>query len=348
MNPAFDIVGIGVCTVDHLVTVPRMPHRNENMRALNYARQPGGLASIALVAAARLGTRAKVIARIGDDDNGEYIRGVLAGEGLDVSQLLVEPDTESHVSVILVDEASGDRSIITRPPTGTAVSPSEFTREDITAARVLFIDTLNDATMQAARWAKEAGMQVLLDPALPYAEIKPLLEFVDVPIVPEYWARAWLPDQPPSAAAERLHAEGAKIAIVTLGEQGRGRLLGRGQACLPRLQSGCCRYDRRGRCLSRRVHGRAAAGLGCAAHGAIRRRRWLDELPRDGRAQRLADAGGSRPLHRRLPVLMPKASGLDRDRQSEIRILLICGICRDFISPYPAFLQKDVILLAEH
>ena len=191
------------------------------------------MASIALVAAARLGARAKVIARIGDDDNGEYIRGVLAGEGLDVSQLLVEPDTESHVSVILVDEASGDRSIITRPPTGTAVSPSEFTREDITTARVLFIDTLNDATMQAARWAKEAGMQVLLDPALPYAEIKPLLDFVDVPIVPEYWARAWLPDQPPSAAAERLYAEGAKIAIVTLGERGAVACWGGGTRAFP-------------------------------------------------------------------------------------------------------------------
>ena len=195
MTATPEIVGIGVCTVDHLVTVPRMPHRNENMRALNYSRQPGGLASIALVAAARLGARAKVIARIGDDENGVYIRGVLAGEGVDVSQLLVEPDSESHVSVILVDEASGDRSIITRPPTGSAISPTEISREQITAARVLFVDTISDATMQAASWAREAGMTVVLDPALPYAEIKPLLAYVDVPIVPEAWARSWMPHE---------------------------------------------------------------------------------------------------------------------------------------------------------
>ena len=220
MTATPEIVGIGVCTVDHLVTVPRMPHRNENMRALNYSRQPGGLASIALVAAARLGARAKVIARIGDDENGAYIRGVLAGEGVDVSQLLVEPDSESHVSVILVDEASGDRSIITRPPTGSAISPAEISREQITAARVLFVDTISDATMQAASWAREAGMTVVLDPALPYAEIKPLLAYVDVPIVPEAWARSWMPDEAPAAVAERLYDEGASIAIVTLGERG--------------------------------------------------------------------------------------------------------------------------------
>ncbi len=220
MPATLDIVGIGVCTVDHLVTVPRMPHRNENMTALNYDRQPGGLASIALIAAARLGARAKIIARIGDDDAGAYIRRALTEEGIDVAQLLVEPGSESNISVILVHEGSGDRSIITRPPTGSPVSPKEFNREDITAARVLFVDSLNEATLRAARWAKEAGMKVLLDPGLPYAQIKPLLEYVDVPIVPEYWARALMPDQPPAAIAERLRDEGAEIAVVTLGERG--------------------------------------------------------------------------------------------------------------------------------
>lgn len=220
MRPTFDIVGIGVCTVDHLVTVPRMPHQNENMTAVNYERQPGGLASIALIAAARLGARAKIIARIGDDDAGAYIHRVLREESIDVAQLLVEPGSESHTSVILVHEASGDRSIITRPPTGMPISPQEFRPEDITAARVLFVDTLNEATLQAARWAKEAGMKVLLDPGMPYAQIKPLLAYVDVPIVPEYWARALLPDRSPMYVAERLHDEGAEIAVVTLGERG--------------------------------------------------------------------------------------------------------------------------------
>ncbi len=220
MPPSPDIVGIGVCTVDHLVTVPRLPNRNENMTAISYDRQPGGLAAIALMAAARLGARAKIIARIGDDDSGIYIRQVLQEEGVDVSQLLVEPGGESQVSVILVHEASGDRSIVSRPPTGRPVSPGEIDRADITSARVLFIDTLNDATLQAARWAQDAGTKVLLDPALPYAEIKPLLRYVDVPIVPEYWARALMPNEAPAAVAERLLDEGAEIAVVTLGERG--------------------------------------------------------------------------------------------------------------------------------
>ena len=215
-----DIVGIGVCTVDHLVTVPRMPHRNENMRALNYRRQPGGLASCSLVAAARLGARTKIISRIGDDAIGDYIRRDLQSEGVDVSLLLEEAGSESHVSVILVDEGSGDRSIITRPPTGAAIRPTEIKREDLYGAQVLFVDNMTPATLQLAAWAREAGIKVVLDPALPYAGIKPLLALVDIPIVPEQWAKAWLPDQPPEEAARRLFDAGAEIAIVTLGERG--------------------------------------------------------------------------------------------------------------------------------
>ena len=220
MPPTPDIVGIGVCTVDHLVTVPRMPHRNENMQALNYMRQPGGLASCSLVAAARLGAKTKIISRIGDDPLGEYIRADLQTEGVDVSLLLEEAGSESHVSLILVDEQSGDRSIITRPPTGAAISPAEIRQDHLAGARVLFVDNITPATLQLAAWAREANIKVVLDPARPYAEIKPLLELVDVPIVPEQWARAWLPDKPPAEVAQLLFEAGAEIAVVTLGERG--------------------------------------------------------------------------------------------------------------------------------
>lgn len=218
MPSAPDIIGIGVCTVDYLVIVPRLPQRNENMRARRFARELGGLASIALIAAARLGARAQLIARIGDDEPGDYIRGALLEEGIDVSRLLVEAGGESHVSVIVVHESSGDRSIMTRP--SRAVKKRDLRREDIAGARLLFVDKYTEATLQAAQWAREAGAPVVLDPSQPYAQIKPLLEFVTVPIVPEAWARAWLPELPASAVAERLCQEGAQIAVVTRGERG--------------------------------------------------------------------------------------------------------------------------------
>ena len=297
MSATLDIVGIGVCTVDHLVTVPRMPHRNENMKALNYTRQLGGLASISLIAAARLGARAKIISRIGDDDNGAYIRGVLQSEGLDVSQLLVEAGSESHVSVILVHQPTGDRSIITRPPTGEPISLGEIQRDVMTAARVLFVDDINDTTLQAARWAQAAGMKVVLDPARPYAEIKPLLSCVDVPIVPAYWAENLMPGKPPAAVAERLVGEGAEIAVVTLGERGAVVCWEGGTRAIPAYPVDVSGYHRRRRCLSRRIHVCAAARLGGAAYGALCFGCGFDELPRHRWTQRAAYAPGGGCFH---------------------------------------------------
>ena len=293
-----DIVGIGVCTVDHLMIVPRLPQRNENMRANNYSRQPGGLASCALMAAARLGAKTRIIARIGADDMGAYIRHNLQSEGVDVSLLLAEAGSQSQVSVILVHEATGDRSIITRPPTSQPISPNEIQREDIVDAKLLFIDNLTEATLQAARWAREAGMTVLLDPALPYAEIEPLLAYVDVPIVPEQWARAWLPDQPSSRRRPASASSRRQNRHRHLGRARRGSLLGRGHPRRASLSGRCGGYHRRRRCLSRRFYVRPAARLGCAADGAVRLRRRFDELPRYRRAQRTAHPGASGAIHR--------------------------------------------------
>ena len=217
---AIDIIGIGVCTVDHIMTVPAMPGDNVNMRAGQYARQPGGLASCALAAAAKLGAQCQIIAQLGDDDDGQYIRARLHSEGIDTSLLLTRPGSQSQVSLILVNDSSGERSIVTRLPTGDSIAAGEIQRADIISARALFVDNINDATLQAASWARQAGMRVVLDPARPYTEIKPLLRLVDVPIVPEAWARAWLPDAPPAAVCQRLCAQGASIAAVTLGERG--------------------------------------------------------------------------------------------------------------------------------
>lgn len=220
MTVSPDIVGMGVCTVDYLVAVPRMPRNNENMKATSYLRQSGGLASSALVAAARLGARTKIIARIGSDDDGEFIRRELDEEGVDTAQLLAQPGTGSHVSVILVNEQTGDRSIVTRPPTGSPISPQDLTRDDITRAKVLFVDDVSPATLQAAAWAREADMWVVMDPACPYAVAKQILPYVDVPIVPEQWARDWMPHQPDEIVVETLYKAGARMAVVTLGERG--------------------------------------------------------------------------------------------------------------------------------
>lgn len=215
-----DIIGIGICTVDHLLSVSQMPQYGLSIRASNYLRQSGGLVASALVAATRLGATTKVVARIGDDDEGQYIHDDLNREGVDTSKLRTEVDTHTHIAMILVDDKTGERSFVSRWATGSSINLNEISQDDITSAKILFVDNVTEATLQAAQWAKEAGVTVVIDPACPFDTLKELLPWVDVPIVPESFATQWMPNDPPEKAAEALYDLGARIAIVTLGERG--------------------------------------------------------------------------------------------------------------------------------
>ncbi len=218
--PAFDIVGLGICTVDHLLLVPQTPEYGAAIKAKSYLHQAGGLVASALVAATRLGATTKVIARIGDDDEGRFIKQDLESEKVDASQLLSEENTQSHLSIVLVDENTGERSFISRWATGSAISTQELNKADITNAKILYLDNATEATLEAAKWAKEAGLTVVLDPVCSFAEAKELLAYVDVPIIPERFALEWLANQPVENAVKTLYERGASIAVVTLGERG--------------------------------------------------------------------------------------------------------------------------------
>ena len=270
-----DIVGIGVCTLDHLMTVPHMPGDNVNMRGGQYAQQPGGLASCALVAASRLGARCKIISQVGDDEAGVAIRNELRSEGVDTSLLFTRRGRESHISLILVNEATGERSIMTRAPTGQPVALAEISRDAVIGAKVLFIDSQTELTLRAAQWAREAGMRVVLDPAAPYADMQAILSLTDVPIVPLPWAKAWMPGASPAAVAGALHKAGAYIAVVTLGERGSVICHAGGTAHIPAFP----------------VDVVDTTGAGDAYHGAFLAALLEDWSP--GRMARFASAVGS-------------------------------------------------------
>jgi sulfofructose kinase len=215
-----EIVGIGICTVDHFLSVSEMPKYGLGTKADSYLQQGGGLVATAVVAATRLGATSKIYARIGDDEEGQYIRKDLESENVDVSKLITEPNTHSRISMILVDSNTGERTIISRWESGSPLSINEIDKDDITSAKILFLDSVTETTLQAAQWAKEAGVTVVIDPSSPFEVIKELLPWVDVPIVPESFANAWMPNDPPEAVVEALYELGAKIAVVTLGARG--------------------------------------------------------------------------------------------------------------------------------
>lgn len=71
----------------------------------------GGCAANVACGLARLGARAACATTVGDDATGEWIKQELKKQGVDTELLRKEKDCQSDLSAIIVDEASGERTI---------------------------------------------------------------------------------------------------------------------------------------------------------------------------------------------------------------------------------------------
>jgi sugar/nucleoside kinase (ribokinase family) len=105
------VVCVGAATLDTIFAVPEHPEPDGRVVASELARAGGGPAATAAVALARLGVPVFLVGAVGDDEAGEAIRAGLDAEGVDVSELRVEPGARSIESTILVQ--AGNRTIVT-------------------------------------------------------------------------------------------------------------------------------------------------------------------------------------------------------------------------------------------
>jgi sugar/nucleoside kinase (ribokinase family) len=84
----------------------------------------------------------------------------------------------------LIDEISGERSVLWQSVEGLVLRPGEVPREQIAAGRVLLMDAVDMPTaITAAQHAKDAGALTVLDTDNPTPGIEELLQLTDVLIV---------------------------------------------------------------------------------------------------------------------------------------------------------------------
>ncbi len=102
---------MGCATMDYIFSLREMPHAPLKFRAREFKAVGGGNAATAAVAIARLGGRAHLIARLGDDLIGDAILRELEGHGVDTSLVHRFPGCASSLSSILIDE-TGERLIV--------------------------------------------------------------------------------------------------------------------------------------------------------------------------------------------------------------------------------------------
>ena len=84
---AFDVICVGRAAVD--LYGEQTGGRLEDM--LSFAKYLGGSPANTAVGCARLGLRAVMLTRVGDEHNGRFVRETLAAEGVDVSHVVTDP-----------------------------------------------------------------------------------------------------------------------------------------------------------------------------------------------------------------------------------------------------------------
>ena len=220
-NKPLDVVGVGINVIDYLFRIPHFPEPNTKMDALGATIQGGGLTATAMVACARLGLSTRYIGKFGGNEIGRLARDELAAEGLDLAGSVIADGVPNRFCVVLVEEGSGHRTIVRQRDPRIWLRPEDLVRDMVCAGRTLHLDGHEgDAALQAARWAKDAGILVSVDAEEPTQYREELFALTDVLIVSRRFAHALTGKNSPADILRTLAGFGPGCVGLTQGEAG--------------------------------------------------------------------------------------------------------------------------------
>ncbi|QIJ62773.1 ribokinase [Streptomyces sp. JB150] len=221
----YDLLVVGSANADLVIGVERRPGPGETVLGSDLAVHPGGKGANQAVAAARLGARTALLARVGDDAHGRLLLDAQRAAGVDTAGVLVG-GAPTGVALITVDP-SGDNSIVVSPGANGKLSPA-----DVRAAGGLFrasrvvsaqLEIPLETVLEVVR-TLPPGTRFVLNPSPPRPLPQEVLAACDPLIVNEHEARVLLGEpgvsDVPEDWARLLLARGPRSVVVTLGARG--------------------------------------------------------------------------------------------------------------------------------
>jgi sulfofructose kinase len=218
----WDVLGIGHCALDLVGLVPHHAPKGAKTEVRDLILEGGGPVATAMVTLSRLGCRVMCIGTVGDDVPGRQILDGLLRELVDTSSMVVQDGAASKVSLVWVEEGSGERTIFWSRGSVRPLRASDVDLSVVEAANVLHVDGLEmPLALEAAKKAKVAGVDIVLDAGSERDGMEELARLSDVLASSERFAAEATGATDPAEMVKRLHAEfGSRWTIVTLGERG--------------------------------------------------------------------------------------------------------------------------------
>ena len=223
----FDVVGFGESSVDFVHVLPELPRAGAaKLPIASHYSACGGQIATTLSGCAALGLKTTYLGVVGNDDNGQRIRRELREQNVDLSRLVTRA-ARSRYAVILVEQGTGDRVVLSARDPRLDLAPDEIRRDLVPAARVVHVDATDEAaSVVIARLARARGTVVTCDVDTATIRTRELLSHATIPIlangVPQ--ALTGITDVEGALRAMRSTHEGT--IVVTLGERGSAALEG--------------------------------------------------------------------------------------------------------------------------
>jgi 5-dehydro-2-deoxygluconokinase len=235
MNDGLELLTIGRVSVDLYAEQLGVPIK----QVTSFRKSVGGTATNVAVAAARLGHRAAVVTKVGDDPFGEYVRWALAETfGVDTRFVGTDSTLRTPLAFAELDPPDDPRIIFYREPKAPdlnllpddvdldivrgvpvlwvslgalSAEPSRSTVHQLLADRAARAETIVDLDWRPQMWDAAASATREVGTALARATIA---------IGNRAECEVAVGTADPDAAAERLLARGLRAAIVKLGADG--------------------------------------------------------------------------------------------------------------------------------
>lgn len=217
----FEVVGMGLNSVDFLTVVPEFPAPNSKMKMLQFSKQGGGQVATAMVALGRWGVKTKYIGKVGEDDLGQFSLNSIRQEGVDVSSVTIEPNATNQFAMIIVDGSSGDRTILWNRDGRLMYREGELLKEEVCSGKLLHLDGHDiHAALQSARWAKEERIPTVIDLDKAEPLTSELIEEIDFVITSSRFPTLYTGISDREKALLELQKQTPGFLCATLGHEG--------------------------------------------------------------------------------------------------------------------------------
>jgi ribokinase len=227
MATAPEILVLGSVNRDLIVHAPRLPQPGETLRGQRFGSCLGGKGANQAVAAARLGARVALAARVGLLENGAAMVEQLKGEGVDTRAIAQPADEVPGVALIVVGAEDAENQIVTVAGSNGTLPLEQVEGLDMTGLRWLVAQQeLPLASIaRAFERARAAGVKTVLNAAPFRPGSESLLPLVDLLVVNSLEAQALVTTlggtaAQPVALAESLRLQGPGAVLVSLGADG--------------------------------------------------------------------------------------------------------------------------------